>query len=256
MFPSGCNRDAGKADTRGTSRPCPISSRSPAPWAIPWALAGLVSFRLPHLPASPPSGPGLPASRHNLKWGTPTLPLEQDVRQGDIKCPHYVQEIFKYLRQCEVGLYWTLDDLPALGTPLTASLPPLPQHAKRPDRAYLESNQRDLNSAMRGILVDWMVEVAEEYKLQPETLFLAVQYVDRYLSQPRSRDLARSKLQLVGVTAMLLAAKYEEIYAPHVDDFVYITGERVERGSAVAPPPFARSAPTPVPLPCRQHVPA
>lgn len=69
----------------------------------------------------------------------------------------------------------------------------------------MERLQRDVNAAMRGILVDWMVEVGEEYKLQPETLFLAVGYVDRFLS--RTQAVPRSKLQLVGVTAMMLAAK-------------------------------------------------
>lgn len=42
--------------------------------------------------------------------------------------------------------------------------------------------QRDINATMRGILVDWLVEVAEEYKLVPDTLFLSVAYIDRCLS--------------------------------------------------------------------------
>lgn len=56
---------------------------------------------------------------------------------------------------------------------------------------------------MRGILVDWLVEVAEEYKLHTETLFLSVNYIDRYLSR---NDVVRGKLQLVGITAMLCAS--------------------------------------------------
>jgi len=84
---------------------------------------------------------------------------------------------------------------------------------------YMES-QPDLNSKMRAILVDWLVEVAMKYKLKPETLFVAVNVVDRYLER---KTVPRKKLQLVGVTGMLIAAKFEEIYPPEIRDFVYIT---------------------------------
>jgi cyclin A len=80
--------------------------------------------------------------------------------------------------------------------------------------------QRDINHEMRTILVDWLVEVALEYKLEDQTLHLTVAFVDRFLSE---MAVQRGKLQLVGVTCMLLASKYEEIYPPCVDDFVYIT---------------------------------
>lgn len=81
-------------------------------------------------------------------------------------------------------------------------------------------NQTDINEKMRGILIDWLVEVHLKFKLLPETLFLAVNLIDRYLEK---QAIMRTKLQLVGVTAMLIACKYEEIYAPEVRDFVYIT---------------------------------
>jgi hypothetical protein len=73
---------------------------------------------------------------------------------------------------------------------------------------------------MRSILVDWLVEVHLKFKLLPETLYLTVNLIDRYLERSQ---IHRSKLQLVGVTAMLIACKYEEIYPPIVKDFVYIT---------------------------------
>lgn len=73
---------------------------------------------------------------------------------------------------------------------------------------------------MRSILIDWLVEVHLKFKLVPETLYLTVNLIDWYLSQV---SVNREKLQLVGVTAMLIASKYEEIYAPEVQDFVYIT---------------------------------
>jgi cyclin B len=54
----------------------------------------------------------------------------------------------------------------------------------------------------------------------PETLYLTVNVIDRYLSLKQVR---RSKLQLVGVSSLLLASKYEEIYPPELRDLVYIT---------------------------------
>ena len=73
---------------------------------------------------------------------------------------------------------------------------------------------------MRGILVDWIIEVHLKFKLLPETLFLTVSLIDRYLEKTQ---IMRTKLQLVAVSAMLIASKYEEIYAPEVRDFVFIT---------------------------------
>merc|ERR1719230_1368479 len=87
----------------------------------------------------------------------------------------------------------------------------------RPD--YMDG-QSDINAHMRAILVDWLVEVHMKYKLKAETLFLTVNIMDRFLEK---RRIPRKKLQLVGVTGMLIAAKFEEIYPPEVKDFVYIT---------------------------------
>jgi len=66
---------------------------------------------------------------------------------------------------------------------------------------------------MRAILVDWIIEVHLKFKLLPETLFLTVGLIDRYLEKVKIK---RGNLQLVGVTCMLVASKYEEIYAPEV----------------------------------------
>jgi len=87
----------------------------------------------------------------------------------------------------------------------------------KPD--YVEM-QKDINSKMRAILIDWLVEVQLKYRLSPETLFLTVNIIDRYLSV---RPVMRKKLQLVGVVAMMIAAKYEEIDPPRVHEFAYIT---------------------------------
>lgn len=69
-------------------------------------------------------------------------------------------------------------------------------------------NQTDINEKMRGILIDWLVEVHLKFKLLPETLYMTVSTIDRYLSL---KEVHRSKLQLVGVTSMLVTCKYEEI---------------------------------------------
>lgn len=89
----------------------------------------------------------------------------------------------------------------------------------RPRSNYMDK-QTDITVSMRWILVDWMVEVAEEYNLSTETLYLAVSYIDRFLSH---MSVKRDKLQLVGTTAMFIASKYEEIYPPDVSQFAYIT---------------------------------
>ncbi len=81
-------------------------------------------------------------------------------------------------------------------------------------------DQTELTEKMRAILVDWLADVHLRFKLQPETLFLTVNIIDRYLGRS---SVPRQKLQLLGVTAMLIACKYEEIYAPEVKDFAYIT---------------------------------
>lgn len=67
----------------------------------------------------------------------------------------------------------------------------------------MEKVQTDISVKMREVLVDWLVEVAEEYRLVSDTLYLAVAYVDRFLSY---RVLTRNKLQLLGVCCMLIAS--------------------------------------------------
>lgn len=74
---------------------------------------------------------------------------------------------------------------------------------RRPMADYLEKVQKDVTANMRGILVDWLVEVAEEYKLLSDTLYLTVSYVDRFLSL---NAINRQRLQLLGVTSMLIAS--------------------------------------------------
>merc|ERR1712243_116760 len=109
----------------------------------------------------------------------------------------YVQDIYNYLRHVE--------------------------SIQNVEKDYL-SGQTEILPKMRAVLVDWLIGVHLQFHLLQETLYTTIAIIDRYLQIeiPRS-GVARSKLQLVGVAAMLVAAKYEEIYAPEVKDFVYIT---------------------------------
>ena len=79
--------------------------------------------------------------------------------------------------------------------------------------------QKDINGKMRGILVDWLVDVAGKFKLLGETLFAAVCLLDRYLER---KQVPRAKLQLVGISCLMVMAKFEEIYPPGVRDFVCV----------------------------------
>lgn len=78
----------------------------------------------------------------------------------------------------------------------------------RPKPGYMKK-QPDINHSMRAILVDWLVEVAEEYKLLPQTFYLTINYIDRFLS---AMSVLRGKLQLVGTACMLLASYHSMKY--------------------------------------------
>jgi len=88
----------------------------------------------------------------------------------------------------------------------------------KPLENYME-NQREITPHMRSILVDWLIEVAMEYGLTSDTLYLTINYLDRYLSK---RTVSRGNLQLLGIVCMLIAAKIEEVFPPKVEDFAYI----------------------------------
>ncbi|XP_033121875.1 G2/mitotic-specific cyclin-B-like [Anneissia japonica] len=107
-------------------------------------------------------------------------------------CCEYVNDIYDYMRQLERAL--------------------------KVNKDYMENQA--INSKMRTILVDWLVQVHLRFHLLQETLFLTVQLIDRYLE---IKAVSKDKLQLVGVTAMFIASKYEEMYPPEIGDFVYIT---------------------------------
>lgn len=122
-----------------------------------------------------------------------------DLDKEDIDDPlmvsEYVGEIFEYLRELEIATM------------------------ANPD--YMD-NQGELEWKMRGILVDWLLEVHTRFRLLPETLFLAVNIIDRFLS---CKVVQLDRLQLVGVTAMFIASKYEEVLSPHVQNFRHVADD-------------------------------
>ncbi|PHH91559.1 hypothetical protein CDD83_11210 [Cordyceps sp. RAO-2017] len=124
-------------------------------------------------------------------------PRPVDLDSEDLDDPlmvaEYATEIFEYLRDLEVRSI------------------PNPQYM---------SHQDDLEWKTRGILIDWLIEVHTRFHLLPETLFLAVNIIDRFLSE---KVVQLDRLQLVGITAMFIASKYEEVLSPHVENFKRIT---------------------------------
>ncbi|TCD65207.1 G2/mitotic-specific cyclin [Steccherinum ochraceum] len=116
-----------------------------------------------------------------------------DLDDGDdpLMVSEYVVEIFDYLKDVE--------------------------QTTMPNPNYMEM-QKDLAWKMRGILTDWLIQVHSRFRLLPETLYLCVNIIDRFLSQ---RVVSLAKLQLVGITCMFVAAKVEEIVAPGATNFLY-----------------------------------
>ncbi|KAL4787256.1 cyclin-like protein [Aspergillus varians] len=146
------------------------------------------------------------STKENVRSRTQTEELERapedfvaDLDTEDLDDPlmaaEYVVEIFDYLRELEME---TL-----------------------PNPEYID-HQPDLEWKMRGILVDWLIEVHTRFRLLPETLFLAVNLIDRFLS---AEVVALDRLQLVGVAAMFIASKYEEVLSPHVANFSHVADE-------------------------------
>ncbi|RDA84644.1 hypothetical protein CP532_5730 [Ophiocordyceps camponoti-leonardi (nom. inval.)] len=115
--------------------------------------------------------------------------LDKEDVDDPLMVAEYANEIFEYLRDLEVKSI------------------PNPQYM---------SHQDDLEWKTRGILIDWLIEVHTRFHLLPETLFLAVNIIDRFLSE---KVVQLERLQLVGITAMFIASKYEEVLSPHVENF-------------------------------------
>lgn len=88
----------------------------------------------------------------------------------------------------------------------------------RPNARYMDQ-QTEIQWSMRGVLMDWVVQVHQRFNLLPETLFLTANYIDRFLSV---KIVSLGKLQLVGATAIFVAAKYEEVNCPTIAEIIYM----------------------------------
>ncbi|XP_041931227.1 G2/mitotic-specific cyclin-B2 [Alosa sapidissima] len=128
--------------------------------------------------------------------------LIEDIDEGDADqpqlCSEYVKDIYAYLRSLE---------------------------EQQTIRAKYMTGY-EINERMRALLIDWLIQVHSRFQLLPETLYMTVAILDRFL---QVQPVSRRKLQLVGVTSMLLASKYEEMFAPEVGDFAYITDNAFSR---------------------------
>lgn len=125
--------------------------------------------------------------------GVANLDLED--MDDPLMVAEYVVEIFEYMKKLEV--------------------------ATQPNPDYMD-HQDDLEWKMRGILIDWLIEVHTRFHLLPETLFLAVNIIDRFLS---TKVVQLDRLQLVGVTGMFIASKYEEVISPNVANFRHVADD-------------------------------
>lgn len=121
--------------------------------------------------------------------------LDKEDVDDPLMVAEYANDIFEYLRELETNSV------------------PNPQYM---------SHQDDIEWKTRGILIDWLVEVHHRFHLLPETLFLAVNIVDRFLSE---KVVQLDRLQLVGITAMFIASKYEEVLSPHIANFRHIADD-------------------------------
>uniref|UniRef100_A0A1A9ZX30 Uncharacterized protein n=1 Tax=Glossina pallidipes TaxID=7398 RepID=A0A1A9ZX30_GLOPL len=122
--------------------------------------------------------------------------IDKDDAENLLLVSEYVNDIYDYLFQLE------------------SEQPVVKNHLE---------GQAEVNANMRAVLIDWINEVHLQFRLIPETFQMAVAIIDRYLQA--ITDTKRSQLQLVGVTGLFIAAKYEELFPPPITDFVYITDE-------------------------------
>jgi cyclin A len=112
----------------------------------------------------------------------------------------------------------------------TAKLESRAELEKRPSTNYMEKLQQDICPSMCGILIDWLVEVTEECKLVTDTFYPTVNLIDRFLS---TRLIQKRRLQLLCITCMFIASKYEKICAPRVEECCFMTDDKYTKQEVV-----------------------
>jgi len=87
------------------------------------------------------------------------------------------------------------------------------------DPSYLTimQNPKEVKDTSRAFLVEWIIDVHRKFRLVPETLYVTVFLVDRFLSLKQIR---KNQLHILGVTSLLISTKYEEIYPPELKDLL------------------------------------
>ena len=88
------------------------------------------------------------------------------------------------------------------------------------------STQTDIKETMRCILIDWIISLQNQIFMKKNTLFLTINLIDRYLSK---KSIHRTKFQLLGVTSLFIACKYEEIYSKNINQFVELTARAFDK---------------------------
>ena len=91
-------------------------------------------------------------------------------------------------------------------------------------------DQSEINERMRGILIDWLIEVHFKFGFTDETLYMTVSIIDRYLS---SNHITKKNLQLLGITSLFISCKHEEIDVPKINDFTYITNNAYDKNEVI-----------------------
>ena len=93
------------------------------------------------------------------------------------------------------------------------------------------SSQLDINEKMRGILLDWIIDLHHKFKMFPQTLYATTMIIDLYLSK---KPATKENLQLIGTAALYIAAKYEETYqVPELDDLVHFSAKAFTKDQIV-----------------------
>ena len=88
------------------------------------------------------------------------------------------------------------------------------------------STQTDIKESMRCILIDWIISIQNKFFMKKNTLFLTINLIDRYLSK---KSIHRTKFQLLGVSSLFIACKYEEIYMKNINQFVELTARAFDK---------------------------
>jgi hypothetical protein len=107
-----------------------------------------------------------------------TTQARRELEEAYVAVAEYSEEVFEHMRSTEENVM---------------------------PNAYYMDDQADITWPMRPVVMEWLVVIHDYFMLLPETLFLAVNYFDRFLS---CSVVSLGKLQLVGATALFIAAKY------------------------------------------------